>query len=149
VLSSRTYANPLNLDPRKLLNKLHILPRLNRQIIVALRTRRGFLPARERLVLHLELSQGLRVCGERFELLAVVRIRRCDLDLFEVVEHVELGQVEGGVVVDGVRVLYHDEIEPAAAAFAARGYADFVADLLQLLAYFVQLLCWEGTTASC
>lgn len=82
---------------------------------------------------------------EAFQFLAVDGVFGSDLELIEVVEDVELGEVDGGVVVAGVRVLYDDEIEPAAAALAACCDTDFVADLLELLAKFVELLCWEGS----
>ncbi|KAL8932789.1 MAG: hypothetical protein Q9216_006671, partial [Gyalolechia sp. 2 TL-2023] len=49
----------------------------------------------------------------------------------EGVEDVEFGQVEGGVVVHGAGVAEEDEVEPAAAAFAAGGDAVFAAEALE------------------
>lgn len=45
------------------------------------------------------------------------------------------------------RVLDDDEVEPAAAAGAARGDTDLVTDLAELLADLVELFCGEGTAA--
>jgi len=144
VFPRRTHTNPLNLHARELLNKLHILSRLDRQVIEALCARRRFLPPGERLILHLDLGKCLWICGESVELLALVRVRCGNLEFFEVVEDVEFGEIEGRVVVAGVRVFDDDEVEPAAASFAACCDANFVADLLELFAYFVELFCWEG-----
>jgi hypothetical protein len=47
-----------------------------------------------------------------------------------------------------VRVLEHNEVEPATAALAACCYADFVAYLLELFANFVELFCGEGAAGA-
>lgn len=77
-----------------------------------------------------------------------MRVRRCDLELVEIIEDIELGKVERGVVVASVRVLEDDEIEPSATALATGCDTDFVADLLELFTDFVQLLGGEGATVS-
>jgi hypothetical protein len=137
-------SNPLDLDTHKLLNKLNILPRISRQIIPSPAPRGRLLPAGESLVHGLGLGQGFRVGGEAVERLAIDGVGGSDLELGEGVQDVELCQVERGVVVAGVRVLEDDEVEPAAATFAACCYADFVADGLEGLADAVELFCWEG-----
>jgi len=77
-----------------------------------------------------------------------VRVGGRDLELVEVVEDIELGEVERGVVVASMRVLENDKVEPSAAALATGCDADFVTDLLELLAELVQLFGGEGTTMS-
>lgn len=70
-----------------------------------------------------------------------------DLDGGEGIEDVELGEVESRVVVQVVRVLDDDQVEPAAAAGAASGDTDFVANLLELLARLVQQFRGESAAA--
>lgn len=71
-----------------------------------------------------------------------------DFDGWETVEDVEFGQVERRVVVYGVRVFEGDEVQPAAAAGAAGGGADFVADGLELVAGFFVLLCGKWSASN-
>jgi hypothetical protein len=47
-----------------------------------------------------------------------------DLDLVKVREHVQLGDVDALVVVERVRVVDHGDVQPAAAARAARAARD-------------------------
>lgn len=142
------HPDPLDLYADELLDKLHVRPRIGGQIVVRLCARgRLALPPGQRLVVHVDLAQHLEVGGEVLEGLAVVAVAGGDLELVKVVEDVELGEVERGVVVAGVRVLDDDEIEPAAAALAARRDADLVPDLLELLALGVELFGWEGPAA--
>ena len=119
------------------------MPRLDRQIVKRLCARRRLLPARQRLVRNLDLRQNLQVGGKAIELLTVEAVGGCDLELVKVVEDVELGQVDGGVVIAGVRMLNDDEVEPAAPALAAGGDTDFVADGLELFADGVELFGGE------
>jgi hypothetical protein len=149
VVARRPNANPLDLDADKLLNVLNVRARLVRQVVERLGARRRLLPAGERLVDDLDLCENVEVRGEALEALPVVRVADGDLELVKVVEHVQLGQVDGRVVVARVRVLDDDEIQPAAASCAACCDADFVADFLEPLACFVELLSGEGAAASC
>jgi len=75
-----------------------------------------------------------------------MRIGCGNLEFFKVVEDVELGQVEGGIVIDSVGVLDHHEIKPTTASFTASCYPNFMPDFLQLLAYIVELFGRKGTT---
>lgn len=72
----------------------------------------------DNVALVLEISQ---VCREVIDLLSglAVLVGHGNLDDWEGVEHVELGQVQGGVVVDGRRVLQNDEIKVSASTLAA------------------------------
>ena len=47
---------------------------------------------------------------ERFERFSIEVVFRSDLDGFQVVQHVQLGQVERSVTVDQGRVLHNDQI---------------------------------------
>jgi hypothetical protein len=59
MVPRRPDTDPLDLHPYKLLNILNVAPRLVGQIIVALRTSCRLLPARQRLVVYLNLRQIL------------------------------------------------------------------------------------------
>jgi hypothetical protein len=148
VITRRSNANPLDGNANELLDELNVLPSLAGQVVVALRAGGRLLPPRHGLVVNLYLGQHIGVRGETIELLALVRVCSCNLELLEVVEDVELGEVEGGVVVASVRVLHDDKIEPSATAFATCCNTDLVSDLLELLADLVELFGGEGTATN-
>ena len=149
MVARRSNTNPLDLDANKLLNVFNVSPCLVGQVVPVGDARCRFLPAGQRVILYLDLGQDFRVGWESVELLALVGVCRCHLDLFKIIEDIQLGQVNGRVVVAGVRVFHNDEIEPTAAARATSRYADFVTYLLELLAECVELLSGEGTAISC
>lgn len=149
MVAGRPNANPLDLDANELLNELNVRARLVRQVVEVLCAGGRLLPAGQGLVDDVDLGQDVEVRGEALEALPVVRVADGDLELVKVVEDVELGQVDGRVVVAGVRVLDDDQIQPAAAPCAAGRDADLVAYFLQLLAELVELLCGEGAAGSC
>lgn len=144
MVARRTNSDPLDLDANELFNVLDVTPRLVGQIVVVLRAGGWLFPARQRLIVHLDLRQQFGIRRKALEFLAVDEVLCGDLELVKVVEDVELGEVDGGVVVAGVRVLDNDQIEPAAAALTAGGYTDFMADLLELFAEGIELLGREG-----
>jgi hypothetical protein len=121
----------------KTLDKLHIFPRLDRKIIPVARPIHALFPSRKRLILNLDAGQDPPVRRETLQFLSLVGVADGDLDLVEVVEDIEFGQVQRRVAVDLVGVLDDDEIEPAAAAAAAGGYAEFAADFLEFCAVLV------------
>ena len=65
--------------------------------------------------------------------LSIKLVARADLDLGQLVEHVELGEVEARVAVDEVRVADDDQVEPSAAAAPAGGDAILDADFLEVI----------------
>lgn len=143
------HPNPLHLDPHKLLNKLNIRPRIRRQPVKRGNPRRRLaLPSRQRLVLHLDVTQDLQVGREVLEDLAVIAVAGGYLDFLKVIEHIQLRDVQRGVVVAGMRVLDDDEIEPPAATLAACGDAHLVAYALQLFAVGVELFGGERAAAN-
>jgi hypothetical protein len=146
VFPRRSNTNPFDLDTHKLLNIFNISPRLVWQVVPVGNARRRLLPARQGVVVYLDLGKYLGVGWEAIEFLALVRICGRYLDLSKAVEDIELGQVDGGVIVAGVRVLDYNKIEPTAAALAAGCNANFVAYFLELLANLVKLLGGEGST---
>ena len=90
----------------KLLDKLNVRTRLLGQVIVRLGGRGGLVPALELLVHDLAPLQQTKVGGEELDLLTGGWVLVChgDLDLLEAVEHIELGEVERSVVVDGLHL---------------------------------------------
>lgn len=70
---------------------------------------------------------------EPSNLLPVQLVGNSDLDLLESVENVELGEVEGVVTVDGVRVLEDDEIEPSTTTTSTGGGSVLGSNLLHHL----------------
>lgn len=109
---------------------------------------RGLLPALKFLVHDLALLEEGQVGGEVVELLALGGlVGDSHLEDRECVQHIELRQVEGRVVVDGDRVLEDDEVEPAAAALAAGADTPLAANLLQLGAGLAEVLGLEDALA--
>lgn len=132
-----------------MLDELDIRASVRREVLVLHRTHGVALPAGQSDVLNLCLLEGVRVGGERGVGARAVGqdVRNADLDLVEIVEDVEFGQVQGRVVVDCLGVTGEDEIEPTAAAAPAGSDAEFLACDLQLLADFVELFRGEGAGA--
>ena len=127
-------------------NELNVRTSIGREIVIAQGTHGVALPSGEGNVLDLHVVQGVRVGRKRVLGSCAVRqdVRNTDLDLVEVVEDVELGEVQGGVVVDSLGVAGEDEIEPTAAAATTGCHTEFLAGDLQLFTVFVELFGWEG-----
>src|SRR5690606_19345807 len=91
-------------------------------------------PALDRLVngLHRRLISGMG--REVIECAAVQPIAGADPDLFETVEHVQLGERDAGDARDRAGLADQHGIEPAAAALAAGDGAELAAALAQTLA---------------
>ena len=98
--------NVLNLQSvtQEVLNELNILLRILREILPLRDTRGGGLPSRKSLIHNLDLGQNLKVSWEGSKGLAVVLVSDSDLELIKVIEDIELGEVERGVVVNLVGV---------------------------------------------
>lgn len=97
--------------------------------------------------MHFDLAQDVRVSGEVLQCLTVVAVRRSDLELFEVVQDVQLGQIDACVVVASVRVFNNDQIEPSASSLPTRCDADLMTLLLKLLTDLIELLSREWARA--
>lgn len=148
MFSRRASTNVLHWNATKtLLDEFDISSCVFRQVVILRRTHRVALPARQCNILNLELLDDVRVGRERVVDASAVRqdIRNTDLDLIEVVENVELGEVQRGVMVDCLRVAREDEVEPTAATTAASRDAKLLTGLLELLANLVELLRGEGS----
>ena len=78
-------------------------------------------------------SSSDRSAGKLRERLPVATVRRADLHLGLLVEHVELGEGEGVEAVHADRVAHDDRVEPSAASRAAGGGAVLVPALADLL----------------
>jgi len=150
VIPRRTSTDVLDGNTAEtLLNELNVGLRVRRQVLILHRTHGVALPARQSDILNLDLLEFLRASGERVVNARAIGqdVRDTDLDLVEVVKDVELGQVQRGVVVDGLGVAAQDEVKPAAAAATAGGDAKFATGALQLVAVFVELFGGEGAGA--
>ena len=75
---------------------------------------------------------GGRRTRETFELLAIQQVLGSDLDLLELVQDVELGQVERSVAVDQSRVLHDDQIEPTASSASSSRSTVLGSNLLEV-----------------
>ena len=128
MISRWANPNPFNLDTNEVLDILNVFPRLVGQVVIALRASCRLLPSREGFIVDLDLCQHLRVGREAVKLLAVDGVRCRDLELVEVVEDIKFGQVDGSVVIAGVRVLNNNKIEPTAASLSPCRYTDLMAN---------------------
>jgi hypothetical protein len=147
VLTVRTGTDPLDRDTTNFtLNVLNVGLGVRGQVLVAVNTHSVALPAWQSNILNLELLNDIGIRRERTSGTSAIgqNVRHTDLDLIKVIEDIELGQVQSGVVVDSVGVTSKHEIEPAAATTTAGGYAEFAANLLELVAVFVELFAGEG-----
>jgi hypothetical protein len=97
--------------------------------------------------MHLHMLQDVQIGRKRSQWLAIVRIRSRNLDLFERIQDIKFGEIDGIVPVDGVGVFDHHQIQPSTATLTAGSNANFAADLLKFLTVFVELLGWEWTAA--
>jgi len=147
VLLAGTSADVLDVHAGELLDVLDVLARVLGEILPLLEAHGVGLPAGQGVVLDGHVVQHGEVGGEAGDLLAVVLVRGGDLDLVEVVQNVELGEVDGVVPVDRVGVLDEDQVEPSAAALATSGHTELAADLLKSLAHLVKLLSRERSRA--
>lgn len=130
MVASRARADPLHGNTAEaLLDELDVLFRVLGEVLVLGGAHGVALPAGEGGVLDSDRVENVGVGRVRgIETGAVGEdVSDADLDLVEVVQDIELGQIEGGVVVDGGGVAAEDEIEPAAATAAAGGDAEFLA----------------------
>lgn len=147
----RTSANVLDRDTTKtLLDVLDIGPCVFRQVLILCDTHCVALPARQRDILNLELLDDVRISRERVVATRAVRqdVRNTDLDLIKVVQNIQLGEVQRGVVVDRLRVTRKDEVEPTAATTTAGRDSELSTDFLEFLANLVELLRGEGARAN-
>src|SRR6202042_444494 len=101
----------------------------------------GFLlPAGDGLVDRLDARLGMLARRQIIDLLAVEPIADADLDLFEAVEDVELGQSEAANAAGAYGLAHQHRVEPAAAPWPAGDDAELLAALAERLADLVELL---------
>ena len=87
------------------------------------------------------------MCREVIERLPIEGVADADLQLFEAVEHVQLGQRHAGDARNRDGLADEHRVEPAAAALAPRYRAEFMAALPQLFAVGIVLFGGEGAAA--
>lgn len=150
VIPRRTGADVLDRNTAEtLLNEPNVGLRVRRQVLVLHCTHGVALPARQSDVLNLDFLELLSASGKRVINACAIGqdVRNADLDLVEVIEDVEFGQVQRGVVVDGLGVAAENKVEPATAAATSGGHAEFAAGTLQLVAVLIELFGGEGAGA--
>jgi hypothetical protein len=86
--------------------------------------------------------------GEGGEALALVLVPDANLDLRQPSQHVELGDVDARKVVDGMRVLELNQIEPAATTRTSSGDSKLASNLAKSLASRIEQLCGEGALSN-
>ncbi len=136
LFSLGTHGDELNPHAHELREAAQVEPGGLRQVVPGADLAGGLLPPRPGLVDRLALGVDRRVrhVGEH---LVLPPVAGTDLDLFEAVEHVELGDREPGEAVQPRGVAEGHRVEPAAAAAAAGGGAVLTADRHQPLAELV------------
>jgi len=102
-------------------------------------------PSREGLVLDGALREHLERGRIGVQNLAVVLVGHAQLHLLEVRQHVQLGEVECGEVVDAVGVAHRHDVQPAASARAACCGAILMTRRPQLVSHLIHQLSREGT----
>lgn len=149
MASCRPSADPFDRDAHLPLDELDVGARVGREILELRGAHRAALPAWQSHVLHFDFLEDVGVARVRALHARPVRqlVGHGHLDLVKAVQHVQLGQVESRVVVDGVRVPQQDEVEPPAASATASRDSEFVTNRLQLVADVVLLLGRERTGA--
>lgn len=171
ALPTRSDTYPLDADTQELFDKLYVCPARLWQLLELRRFRNVALPAGQGRVLDFYLRQQFQVgwqkssrdptaeqgdlisvfskdsllfpalTREASELFAVADIARGDLDLLEVVQHVQLGQVDARVPVDQRRVAQHNKVQPATSPSPAGRRAVLGPDLLHVLANVLPRRC--------
>lgn len=86
---------------------------------------------------HMLLEGENKSTREGLELFAFKLVADGDLNLRKTIENIKFGQVEGGIVVYGSGVLDDHKIEPSATALTACSDADFLSNILEVLANFL------------
>jgi len=151
VFPSRTGTDPLNGNVANLtLDELDISAGVGGQVFVAGHAHGVGFPARKSGILDLDLVDDVGIRGEGESSAGAIgkNVGDANLDLIEVIQDIELGEVERSVVVNGVGVAGEDQIEPAATTTTTGCHAKFPADLLKLVAIFIQLLARERSGAN-
>lgn len=114
VLSRWSSPNIFDLDTDKSLYIFHICPRVLGEIVVRFGSRAGLLPSWKCCIHDLRTGQLIQVCREGVEYLAIYLVGCGYFYRAKVVENVEFGQVESGVVVDGGAIFHDNKIKPPA-----------------------------------
>src|SRR5471032_467278 len=94
----------------------------------------AFRPAWHLFVHWYEAGGYFSARWEDVDVLAVDGVAGAQLQRFDTIQHVQLGQAHAGHAVDLYRAAQQGSIEPAAAAGTARHGAEFMADLRQVVA---------------
>lgn len=146
--SAGANTNPLHRAVQELLNEGDVLLGVLGQLGVFGDLGSVRLPAGQSLVDALDLFQHVQVLGEGLQHLTVVLVANGNLELLQLVQNIQLGDIQAGVAVDPGGVLEHDQIEPSTSSSSAGGDTKLGTNLLQVLSDIVELLGGEGTSAN-
>lgn len=138
--SAGANTNPLDRGVQELLNEGNVLLGVLGQIGVLGDLGGVRLPAGESLVDTLDLFQHVQVLGERLQQLALVLVANGNLELLQLVQNVQLGDVQTGIAVDPGGVLEDNEIEPSTSSSSTSGDTELGTNLLEVLSDVVELL---------
>src|SRR5208282_4698745 len=129
-------------------DETEVIARLLGQILHVANSRSRLLPARQGLVVGLDLRQGFDVRRHFFQGLAFVAVAGANLNLGLVVENVEFGHHHRIDAAEHHRVPKNDEVEPAATARPSCDGAKFVAARADLLRIEIGHFGREGPAAN-
>jgi len=123
------------------------LDRLGWQIVEASGARDIGLPARDRFVNRLHVSEIVDLSREMGDSLAIEFVRNADFDFFELAKHVQHRQGNGSHPAQASRVSCRHRIPPTATPGPTGRCSILVAKITNVLAFFVVLLGRERSTA--
>lgn len=142
--SFRACADPRDWNVEKIFDGRNVVLSSLGEVLVRTNLSDILVPSFNSRVLHLDFGEFIYRGGHEVDFLAVDGVLRSDLDLFDAVHDVQLGDVQRLVVVDHVRVAQERDIQPTAATRTTSSRAELMTDLAELLANRVIKLSWEG-----
>ena len=99
-LTAWSNADPLNMDAQEILNKLNVLAASVWQLLIRRTIANGSAPTLECFVLDIDLGENVQVRWEARQLLVTQHVSSGDLDFWQIVEYIKLGQVKARVSID-------------------------------------------------
>src|SRR5690606_38215757 len=118
-------------------NALEVAACIDRQLVVFSDAGSGFTPARQLLKDGLGAGHGIGTIGKHIKELALIAISDTDLQGFDAVKHIELGDAKAVDAIDHDRALHGCTVEPAAATRPPGNRAKLLADFGQVCADIV------------
>src|SRR5690606_9313781 len=108
-------------------NTLEVAARIDGQFVVFSDPGSGFRPARQLLEHRLGVHYGVCTVGQNFEEFATVAVTDTDLQSFQAVQDIELGDAQAVDAVNHHRALHGGAVEPTTSTRPAGNRAEFFA----------------------